>query len=46
MADGEGTVVEHVVLGGEPGDGVRTVIVTPTATIQFGQSAKVQVLIS
>jgi hypothetical protein len=46
MADGEGTVVEHVVLGGEPGDGVRTEIVAPTAAIHIGQSAKVQVLIS
>jgi hypothetical protein len=46
MADGDGAVVEHVVLGGEPGDGVRTVIVAPTATIQSGQSAKVQVVTS
>jgi len=46
MADGERAVVEQVVLGGEPGDGARTFIVAPTATIHFGKSAKVQVLIS
>jgi len=46
VADGEETVVEQVVLGGEPGDGARTLIVAPTATIQIGQSTKVQVLIS
>jgi len=36
MADGEGTVVEQVVLGAEPADGARTFIVAPTATIHIG----------
>jgi len=33
-ADGEGAVVEHVVLCGESVDRMRTKIVAPTATIQ------------
>lgn len=45
VADCEGTVVEQVVLGGEPGDRVRTEIMAPAATIQAGQSAEVQVLV-
>jgi hypothetical protein len=45
VADGEGAVVEQVVLDGESGDGMRTEIMSPTATVQAGQPTEIQVLV-